>query len=108
MDTERSQSEPETIEYKNTDTKSRIYPNNAWPVVLIIIGLYFLLRNYNIISDRILEAVVDAWPLILVWLGVQMGTKNNPRLRFLGLIVVVSLFVFIVLQNAGVNLPTLR
>ncbi len=108
MDTDRTPAEPETIEYKNTDTKSRIYQNNAWPLVLIVIGLYFLLRNYNILSDRVLEAVVDAWPLILVWLGVQMGTKSNPRLRVLGLIVVVSLFVFIVLQNAGVNLPTLR
>jgi Domain of unknown function (DUF5668) len=81
---------------------------NSWPLILIVIGIYFLLRNFNIINDRIINALFSAWPLFLVWLGIHLGTKSMPRLRMLGSVAVISILVFIILQNSGANLPYIR
>ena len=34
-----------------------------WPIVLIVVGIYFLLHNLNLIRDEIF------WPLVLIAIG---------------------------------------
>lgn len=82
--------------------------SGLWPIVLVVIGTYFLLRNFGILNDRLLAALRDAWPLLLVWLGIHLGTRNNTLLRTIGTVAVISILVFILLQNTGVAIPKLR
>ena len=37
-----------------------------WPIVLIVVGIYLLLHNLNLIRDEIF------WPLVLIAIGVWL------------------------------------
>lgn len=104
MDT---QSQNEVAQPKMTEPTRKDYRNDSgmWPLILIVVGLYFLLRNFDILNERILEAVRQAWPLLLVWLGIHLATRNNPRMRMLGAVVTISILVFIILQTTGARIP---
>jgi hypothetical protein len=41
-----------------------------WPIVLILAGAYFLLRNLGLIRDDIF------WPLVLIGLGVWLIVRR--------------------------------
>ncbi|MEM7115465.1 MAG: DUF5668 domain-containing protein [Chloroflexota bacterium] len=50
------------------------------PFILIAIGVYFLLRNIGIVPDVLnWGAVFQLWPLILVFLGVNILVQQLPR-----------------------------
>jgi hypothetical protein len=40
-----------------------------WPVVLVVIGIYFLLNNLNLLSWLRFDVV---WPVLLIGLGVWL------------------------------------
>ena len=47
-----------------------------WPAVLIVIGLYFLLRNLNLLNW--LRADIF-WPVVLIALGVWLIARRSWR-----------------------------
>lgn len=50
------------------------------PFILIAIGVYFLLRNMGIVPDTLnWGAVFQLWPLILVFVGVNILVQQIPR-----------------------------
>jgi len=107
MDT-HLQTETAQTPNKQRTTKDYKYNPAMWPLILIVVGLYLLLRNFGILNERVLGAVREAWPLLLVWFGIHLATRNNPRLRMLGAIVTISILVFIVLQTTGAQIPNFR
>jgi Domain of unknown function (DUF5668) len=91
-----------------SDQIRRGLDSGKWSILLILVGLYFLLREFNILNDQIIQSVVKAWPLILVWLGIQSATKDNKKMRSIGMVVVIAILVFIILQNSGLRLPWMK
>ena len=49
------------------------------PLFLIAIGVYFLLNNLGIVSDLNWVGVLRLWPLLLIFLGVNMIAQLVPR-----------------------------
>lgn len=49
------------------------------PIVLISLGGYFLLRNLGIVSELNWAAAVRLWPLLLVFLGLNIIVNQVPR-----------------------------
>ncbi len=45
-----------------------------WPVVLVVIGVYFLLNNLNLLSWLSFDVV---WPVILIALGVWLIIRRR-------------------------------
>ena len=84
------------------------FESSKWSIILIVVGLYFLLREFNILNDQVIQSVLKAWPLILVWLGIQSATKENKKMRSFGMVVVIAILVFIILQNSGLRLPWMK
>lgn len=50
----------------------------AWPTLLIIVGAFFLLKNFNIVNWHGWGSLWKLWPLILVAIGVDLIFKNRP------------------------------
>jgi phage shock protein C len=49
-----------------------------WPVVLIVLGAYFLLRNVGLL-DWLNGDIV--WPVLLILLGVWLIVRQSTRQR---------------------------
>jgi hypothetical protein len=47
-----------------------------WPVVLIVMGVYFLLSNLGLLGDLRFDVV---WPVLLILLGVWLVVRRRPR-----------------------------
>ena len=70
---------------------------SVWSVVLIVIGSYFLLSNFNIISSDLVQGILRAWPALLVFWGIDLYTKDKPKIRRSAMVVLVMLVVFLIL-----------
>jgi hypothetical protein len=57
----------------------RQQPSLFGPIVLIAIGLYFLLSNLNLISGLHWWDVLRLWPLLLIFLGLNILAQQAPR-----------------------------
>ncbi|MDQ6882667.1 MAG: DUF5668 domain-containing protein [Candidatus Dormibacteraeota bacterium] len=81
----------------------------VFPLLLIAIGVVVLLANTGVLSAGTLQRLGDLWPLILIFLGVQLvlnHTLSRPQARLAGLavaavIVVAALAFAIVVPAAG-------
>ncbi len=76
------------------------------PVFLIGLGIYFLLRNFGIVSDLNWAAAFQLWPLLLIFLGLNIIVQQvrRPFGTFLSGIVsltAVAVFGAILLFDAG-------
>ena len=72
------------------------------PIILIALGIYFLLVNMGIISGLNWVGVLQLWPLILVFLGVNILARQAPGalgtlLSGLVAITAVALFGYVLL-----------
>jgi hypothetical protein len=54
----------------------RRYRTFFWPVVLIVIGIFALLVELNVISADRLYRLADLWPLILIVIGLELITRR--------------------------------
>ncbi len=52
------------------------YRSFFWPVVLIMIGIFALLVDMNVISADRLYRLGDLWPLILIVIGLELITRR--------------------------------
>lgn len=50
--------------------------NGTWGVLLIVIGIYFLLQNFNLIPWRIWNELWKLWPIALILLGLRAVTRK--------------------------------
>lgn len=70
-----------------------------WGVLLIVLGLGFLLNNFNLVP----ESIFSLWPLVVIGAGLWLvGEAARRRGRGLaGGFVVLALGVFWLLENYG-------
>lgn len=85
-------------------------PNSLFgPIVLIAIGLFFLLNQTNMLTDLYWLDVLRLWPLLLVFLGLNILALQAPRpyaSLFSGFISLVAVVVFgYVLLNGLAGTP---
>lgn len=50
--------------------------NGTWGVLLIVIGIYFLLQNFNLIPWHIWNELWKLWPIALILLGLRAVTRK--------------------------------
>jgi hypothetical protein len=55
----------------------RNYRSFFWPVVLIVIGIFALLVDLNLISADRLYRLADLWPLILIVIGLELIARRT-------------------------------
>ena len=55
---------------------TRRYRSFFWPVVLIVIGIFALLVELNVVSSDRLYRLADLWPLILIVIGLELITRR--------------------------------
>ncbi len=68
----------------------------VFPLLLIGIGVVVLLANTGVLSAGTLQRLADLWPLILVFLGIQLVLNHmlpHPQARLAGLAVAAVLIV---------------
>src|SRR6266851_52114 len=53
------------------------YRGFFWPAVLIVIGIFALLVDLNVISADRLYRLADLWPLILIVLGLELIARRT-------------------------------
>jgi hypothetical protein len=57
----------------------RHYRSFFWPVVLILIGVFAILVDLNVISSDRLYRLEDLWPLILIVIGLELLARRSLR-----------------------------
>ena len=80
------------------------------PVFLIGLGVYFLLRNMGIVSDLNWGVALQLWPLLLIFLGINIIVQQvrRPFGTFLsGLVGLTAVALFGAVLLFGVELPFL-
>jgi hypothetical protein len=79
------------------------------PIALIAIGLFFLFNRFNLLTDLYWLDVLRLWPLLLVFLGLNVLALQAPRpytSLFSGLISLAAVLVFgYVLLNGLAGTP---
>jgi uncharacterized membrane protein YhaH (DUF805 family) len=55
----------------------RHYRSFFWPVVLIVIGIFALLIDLNVISADRIYRLADLWPLLLIVIGLELITRRT-------------------------------
>lgn len=61
------------------EKRRRRNPSLFAPIVLIALGAYFLLRNMGIVSGLNWIAALQLWPLLLIFIGVNIIVRQAPR-----------------------------
>jgi hypothetical protein len=74
------------------------------PVLLVLFGVYFLLKEYDLLNNEVIRNTVKLWPLILVYFGLDKLLEDKPKIRRLLLVILVSLAVFFILLQSEGNL----
>lgn len=80
------------------------------PVFLIGLGVYFLLRNLGVVSDLNWGLAVQLWPLLLIFLGLNLIVRQvrRPFGTFLsGIVSLAAVGLFGAVLLFGVELPFL-
>src|ERR1700704_5566926 len=75
----------------------RHYRSFFWPVVLILIGIFALLVDLNVISGDRLYRLADLWPLILIVIGLELIARRTLQGS------AVNLAAILILVIAGVG-----
>ncbi len=73
---------------------------SSFPFLLVIFGVFFLLRNMGRLPDPNWAALFQLWPLVLIFAGLNLVAQNGPRpirgvLSFLLTITAISIAVFV-------------
>ena len=80
------------------------------PIVLIGLGVYFLLRNMGIVSDLNWGVAFQLWPLLLIFLGINIIVQQVRRplgTILSGLVGLTAVALFGAVLLFGVELPFL-
>jgi hypothetical protein len=79
---------------------SRHHNSSFWPTLLIGVGLIWLLVNLGIIAPANLNSIWQFWPLLLVWLGLDIIFRHQQAWigDLIGILAVGGLVAYLVLQ----------
>lgn len=80
------------------------------PIFLIGLGVYFLLRNMGIVSDLNWAVALQLWPLLLIFIGINIIVQQVRRpfgTALSGLVGLTAIAVFGAVLLFGVELPFL-
>jgi hypothetical protein len=75
----------------------RHYRSFFWPVVLIVIGVFALLVDLNVISADRLYRLADLWPLVLIVIGLELIARRTLQ----GAAVNVAAILILAIAGAG-------
>jgi|GEM_PF-1079096 len=75
----------------------RHYRSYFWPVVLIVIGIFALLVELNVISADRLYRLADLWPLILIVIGLELIARRTLQ----GAAVDIAAVLILVIAGVG-------
>ena len=75
----------------------RHYRSFFWPVVLIVIGLFALLVDLNVVSADRLYRLADLWPLVLIVLGLELIARRTLQ----GAAVDIAAVLILVIAGVG-------
>ena len=68
------------VEPKSKKSEQKRNPSLFGPIVLIAIGVIFLLANLGLLPGRLYwEAALRLWPLLLVFIGLNLIARQLPR-----------------------------
>lgn len=79
---------------------SRHHHSLFWPTLLIGVGLIWLLVNLGVIAPASLNSIWQFWPLLLVWLGLDIIFRHQRAWigDLIGILAVGGLVAYLVLQ----------
>jgi len=82
--------------------RTRHTPSLFGPILLIAIGVYFLLNNLGLVPGVNWAAALRLWPLLLIFMGVNIIVRQLPRpfgslLSLLVALLVVAVFGYVLL-----------
>lgn len=72
-------------------------------IVIVLIGLFFLLRNLGWVNESVFIALWDNWPVLLIFLGIYIMLSRS-KLWFIPALLSITLFLVVV--GFWVPLPT--
>jgi hypothetical protein len=96
---------------ENTDFRPRRGRSLFGPILLIALGIYFLLANLGIVSGLNWVGVLQLWPLILVFIGVNIlarQARGGLGTLLSGLVALTAVAVFGYVLLAGEDNPLLN
>lgn len=112
MEESQTKEEPSKNQEYNHPSKSNRFQEytarSAWAIILIILGIYFLLSNFNIVSREFIAGIVRAWPALLVFWGIEIYTKDKPKIRTSANVILVMLVIFLILTYSNQYIPYFR
>ena len=94
-----------------TSGERRHHPSLFGPIVLITIGVYFLLTRLDLVSELHWWDVLGLWPLLLIFLGLNVLALQAPRplgTLLSGLVALVTVGVFGYILLFGLDNTPLR
>lgn len=94
----------------SSDNRRRSGRSLFGPIVLIGLGIYFLLRNMGIVSDLNWGVALQLWPLLLIFLGINLIVQQVRRpfgTLLSGLVGLTAVALFGAVLLFGVELPFL-
>lgn len=68
------------------------------PLLLIVIGLVFLLRNLGVLDGGVWDIVIRLWPVLLIMMGLDSIYKREG---FVGAVFLIGLGIIFLLANFG-------
>lgn len=77
-----------------------------WGLALVLIGLIFLLVNYNILSPSVFSQIWKLWPLLIVVVGFSVLTKGTSRI--VGIIISIVIFLIVLAGAFFAIVPTVQ
>ena len=48
-------------------------------ILFILLGILFLLNNFNLIEISLTELIRNYWPIILIWIGVEKLLRKTTN-----------------------------
>ncbi|MDQ3239376.1 MAG: DUF5668 domain-containing protein [bacterium] len=76
-------------------------PISVLPLILILFGVYLLLREYGLVDNSVIKSLIKLWPLLLIYFGLDRLLTHNKVLKTISVILLISFAVFCVLMQSG-------
>jgi uncharacterized membrane protein YhaH (DUF805 family) len=89
-------------------TKIQHRHHGSIPLVLVLVGIVLLLANFNVLTPRVIDTLIRLWPLVLIYLGIDIMTRSNHRIRSIATVILLAATVFLVLFLSEQQIPFIK
>jgi hypothetical protein len=102
METKENETESKEQDTDTEKPRRKTGRSMFGPILLIAIGVFLLLANFNFLPDLNWEAALQLWPLLLVFAGLNIIVRQAPRptgtiLSLIVALVTVGVFGYVLL-----------